>query len=247
MKERLKAHWIIKLFSGSKLHVKVGDLVNKGYRLLSVDSKIIKSFSDSHVAKLSPKIKEEINQFFQGKFLRRGDLIYRKNGFFPLKILAPCDALFLKIDEFNNIQMEVEERENKEIRSPTRAKIIRIDDEKLVLEFIAVEIRGENLIEGKSWGESDFEEVSTDSLNSKHNGNVVFSKEISQSFLVKAQVLGVVAIVTLKNDFNFDKINTSLPILALDEVNWNKLKEYRGKNRQVLVNTKLGRLLIVVE
>lgn len=174
MKEKLKVHWIVRLFDGSNLHVKTGDYVNKGYRLLSIATK--------------------------------------------------------------------------EVRSPVNALVVKISEEKIVLEFEAVEFKGDGVVDGKVWGESDFEIVNEiNKINFEYNGKVVLTEEISQSFLTKAQVLGVVAIITVKNDFNFAKINTSLPILVLDKTEWSKLKEYGGKNRQLLINTKLERLLIVIE
>jgi len=248
MKSKVMAHWVIRLTSDSKLFVKVGDVVNEGDKLLTISKKSTKSFFDPQIAKLPISVRDELNHFFDGKFLNKGDLIYKTGTLFPVKILSLDSGFFLKIDEFGSIHLESEEKKSEDIESPIKAVVAKIEDDKLVLEFEAIEFNGESLVDGKTWGESNFEIINgLNNINANSSGKVILTEEINQSFLVKAKVLGVVAVVTIKNDSNFDKINTSLPILVLDEAEWYKLREYQGEDRQVLVNTKAGRLLIVVE
>ena len=248
MKQKTTAHWIIKLNNGNKLHVSEGNKVNRGDKLISLSTSKIKVFSDPKLIKLSTKMWDQLNEVFKGKVVNKGEIIYKFGNLFPTIIVSPDDGIFLGIDEFGNMKLEIENKDEVEIKSPVTAKVAKIDDEKMTLEFEAVEFEGQGIIEGKAWGDTDFRIVNNlVDLNYKFNGNVILSNEFSSTFLTKAEVLGVTGFITNKKDLNFDKIETKLPVLVMDEIEWGELLGFEGINKQVLMNTKLGRLLIVIE
>jgi hypothetical protein len=248
MKPKLKAHWVIKLGNEAKLHVGEGNVVDKGDRVITIQSKNIKVFNDNGLTKFQRSVWDQINNQFAGKFLNQGDMLFTGKGLFPTKVLVPSKGLFLGIDEFGNLHMEVEEGMEKDIMAPVRSVISKIDNDKMVLEFDAIEFDGKGVSEGKAWGESDLRVIQRiPELNYKNNGQVILSTILDQPFLRKSDVLGVTAIVTNTKDDDFAKMETSLPILLIDDDDWNELIEFGGETRQVLVNTKSGRLLIVVE
>ncbi len=248
MKQKLKAHFGIPLNSDTKLHVSEGNLVNKGEKLISFPTVEVKVYSDPKLKKLSSQVLDQINQELKGKTVKKNDTLYKSKGLFSTIILVPQDGIFLGIDEFGNIQIELSNNEEKEVKSPVKAIVSKIDDEKITLEFDAVEFKGEGLIEGKAWGDTDLKIIDKlVDLNYEYDGNVILSREISQTFLTKAEVLGVTAVITDNKEIAQNNLDTNLPILFLENNEWNELFEYGGEKRQVLLNSKSGRLLIVIE
>lgn len=248
MKQKLKAHFGIKLNKGTKLHVKPGDVVNKGDKLISFPTVEVKIFNDPKLLKFSSNIWNQINDQIRGKLFAKNDILYKSGGLFPTVILVPHEGIFVGIDEFGGIQIEVDGSKEKEIESPVKALVTKIEDDKMTLEFEAIEFKGEGLVEGKAWGNTDFKLIEKIiDLNYQYDGQVVTTKEISQLFLTKAEVMGVTAVVTNKKEIDTNNLDTKLPILALDNDEWKSLFDYSGTKRQVLLNSRTGRLLLVIE
>jgi hypothetical protein len=248
MKQKSKAHFGIKINEGTNLHVNVGDLVNKGDKLISFLSSEIKVFNDPKLLKLSGEIWNQINQENSGKRLNKNDILYKKGGLFSTIINMPWDGVFLMVDEFGNIQVEIDSEKEKEITAPVRSVVAKIEDGKLTLEFDAVEFKGQGLIEGKAWGKTDLKIVDKImDLNYEFEGQIILTRDINQTFLTKAEVVGVTALVTDNKEINLENMESNLPVLVLDGDEWNELFMFEGMNRDVLLNSKSGRLLMVIE
>ena len=118
----------------------------------------------------------------------------------------------------------------------------------MVLEFNAREYKGKGLNGLKAWGEGEIKIIDDIKfLNYQMDGNVLFTTKIEKSFLLKAKVMGVRAIVVLENEKN-KEIEIDLPVLELSEQVWKDfIKENLGKNKKMLVNSKMDKLLLVLE
>lgn len=248
MKIRNKANWVIKLPSKSKLFVEVGDKVKVGDKLAAFHIRKVENFDYSgSLANISDDKREELDNLFRNKTVQEGELFFNL-GFLKNKLCFPLSGLCLGLDEFKNLKIEKTEDIKKEIFTPVEAKISKIEEGKMVLEFNAREYKGKGLNGLKAWGEGEIKIIDDIKfLNYQMDGNVLFTTKIEKSFLLKAKVIGVRAIVVLENEKN-KEIEIDLPVLELSEQVWKDfIKENLGKNKKMLVNSKMDKLLLVLE
>lgn len=247
MRSKIRAKWLIKFPIESKVLIKRGDVVNLDQLLVEVNLKKIESFDFSQfLGTLTPKKREELNEQFKNTWVNNGDLVCMKGRLFPNKLCFPMSGNFIEIDEFGNLKIELGDVPKKDILSPVRAVVSRIEDEKIILDFEAKEFKGKGLVEGKIWGNKSETVISElKNINSDLKGKILFTNNLEKSFLVKAEVVGVVGIVT--NTIP-EEISSKLPILYLDDDEWKDfIKIYDTKSNRLLLNSNLGRLLVVVE
>lgn len=248
MRTKDKAVWVIKLPTKVKLLVEVGDKVKTGDKLAVFNSHTIETFNYSgDLGGMSDNKREELNNFFKEKLVKIGEPFYSV-GIFKNKICFPLTGLCLGFDEFKNLRIEKEEGEKKEIFAPVEARVSKIEEEKMVLEFEAKEYKGEGLNGLKAWGGGEVKIINDIKLlNYEMDENVLFTSSLDKAFLLKAQVVGVKAVVVLGNE-EIKEIDLNLPVLKLEEQIWNSfIKENLGKKRKMLVNAKMDKLLLVLE
>jgi hypothetical protein len=234
--------------NNAEVLVKVGDKVKSGDKIAMMTTKKIESFNFSQfMGKLDSERLDELNQKFRNSWVNNGELMCLSGGIFPNKICFPMSGNFLEIDEFGNLKIEKVNDEKKEVLSPVDAKVVKIEDDKIVLEFEAKEFKGIGLVEGKAWGEGKIEVIDNiGDLTFDLNGSVLFTRNLDKTFLLKAEVIGVTAIVT--NLEGQEEIDTELSVLNLGEGEWNELiDELENEQVKMLVNSRLGRLLLVIE
>lgn len=247
---KAKAKWIVKIPEGAEILVKEGEKVEKDQVLLELQSKYIQSFDMSLVlGRMAKTSVEEINEKFKNKLVSEGEMFLETGGLFPKKVTSPKEGYFLGVDDFYNLTYEIKTGSKKEVLSPIAAKVTKIEKERLVLEFEAIEFKGDSIIEGKVWGETDFviRDKMSD-LNFELDNNILFTSNLDRSFLTKAIVVGVTAVVTDKKDIDEEIEDINLPMMHINEEVWQNLQDkYKGFKKQVLLNSKVGRLLVVIE
>ena len=246
MRAKIKAKWIIKLPEKAKILVKVGERVNVLEKLAEVDSKKIESFNFSQfLGKLDALKLADLNQKFKNNWVNNGDLMCLTGGIFPNKICFPMSGNFLEVDEFGNLKIEKIDDNKKEVLSPVDSKVIKIEEDKIGLEFEAKEFKGVGLVEGKAWGEGIVKVIDdVKDLSFELKGSVLFTKNLNKTFLLKAEVVGITVIVTNVEG----EVDTELPVLKLDETEWKEfVNDFENKRGKMLVNSRLGRLLLVIE
>lgn len=251
MQEKVKANWIIKIPDNSTVLVKSHEYINKGDSLVLVE-KCSKTSCDlsMYMAKMSANKQEEFRINWENREVKKGDTIISGGGLFPKKIVAPVDGVVKTIDEFYNLEIITKENEKKEILSPVKSKVSKIEENDLTLEFEAMEFEGESVVEGKSWGEACIDEVDKISdLNSRYKDMVIMVKKINQALVLKAEVVGVAAIITQTKKDDVNNLDTDIPIMSVDAKEWKDLEKFMsfGKGKQMLVNSKTGRVLLVLE
>ena len=229
MKTKDKASWVIKLPSKAKILVKVGDKVDEGQKLAIFSSHKIETFDYSGpFSKMDEVKREELNNFIKGKQVNSGDIFYDL-GIFKDKICFPLTGLCLGLDEFKNLRIEKIEDDKKEILAPVEARVNKIEQGKMVLEFKAKEYIGVGLNQLKAWGEGEIKIINDIKLlNFELDNNVLFTNNLDETFLLKAQVIGIKAIVVLDND-NIKGIDIKLPVLKMEKEDWDELEETVGE------------------
>ncbi|MFA5749687.1 MAG: hypothetical protein WC895_00495 [Candidatus Shapirobacteria bacterium] len=248
MRTKIRAKWIIKMSNENDVLIKVGTIVKSGEKLAMMITKKIESFNFSQfLGKLSADTLVGLNLKFKNNWVNSGELMCLVGGVFPNKICFPMSGNFLEIDEFGNLKIEKVDDKKREVLAPVDSKVIKIEEDKIVLEFGAHEFKGIGLVEGKAWGEGKIKIIDeAKDLNFGLKGSVLFTKNLNKTFLLKAEVIGVMAVVTNVGDEG--EIETELPVLKLEEKEWSELiNDFKDKPEKMLVNSRLGRLLLVVE
>lgn len=250
MKTKDRSTWIIKLPSKSKILVKVGDKVKPGDKLAMFNNHSVETFNyNCSLGSMNDDERERLNVFFKDKIVERGDLLYNL-GFLKGKIYFPLNGLFLGLDELKNLKIERTEIEKKEILSPIKAKVGKIEEGKMILEFTAKEYEGKGLNGLKAWGEGKIGVVNEIKfLNYDLNDNILFTKNLDRAFLLKAQVIGAKGIVFCDcEQKNIECIDIEIPVLKLEKKVWEDfIKDNLEKDKKMLVNAKMDKLLLVLE
>jgi phosphotransferase system IIA component len=248
MKSKEKSTWVMKLPIGAKILVEVGEKVETGQKLAEFISHLVETFDYSgSLSDLSEQKREELNNFFKDKMVQQGEA-FHSVGIFKNKICFPLSGVCLGFDEFKNLRIEKTEDETREIFSPVDGEVLSLEEGKMTLGFEAKEYEGEGLNELKAWGEGKVEIVDEAKfLDYEMEDRVLFTENLDRSFLLKAQVVGIRSVV-IKGNEEIKELDIDVPVLRLSDEIWNEfMKENKGKEKKMLVNAKMNKLLLVLE
>ena len=232
----MKAKWIIRVPEGAKILVRKGQKVNQGSKVMEWERKKVERWDVEEMFFNKQGRVNEFNQRWLDKEVDKEQLLYKIGAVFGRKLLSPGKGRCLGIDEFYNLKIETD-TERREIKSPVRAVVLELGRERMVLEFEVVELRGEGLVEGKIWGELGTE-------NEIQEGRIIMVDKVDRMLMTKVWVLGAVGVIAKGAD-KVDWEGIELPILIIKENDWQKLEKYKGS--RVLLNSKMGRLLVVLK
>lgn len=248
MRKKIKGKWLIEVPEGAEVLVKDKSKVDVGDELIKVKGEEIRSYSVADaVEKLGEERVKKIVDKWRGKEVKEGQELGGDGKLFGKKWYSPGNGAVEGIDEFYNLHLRASVGEEKVIRSPLKAVVDRSDKKDLVLAFDAWEFKGQGLIEGKVWGECDFEIVrGINDLSSRRKGEVVLVEGVDELVGLKAEVVGVRGLVILENETT-EQTGDNLPILTVAEEVWKDLVKLTKKRSRVLLNSKTGRLLVVIE
>jgi hypothetical protein len=239
---RVKTKWVINLPDDSLTLVKTGAVVTCGHILAEKNVKKEITFNFGN------EIKKYGHQLI-GKKIDEGQVIYQTGGLFSKKVKAPCSGVVDRIDEFNNVYVNIGMGDKLKILSPVDAVVVKVETNNIVLEFQAEEYLGTGQNEGRAWGVAGlkYAEKLSD-LNFEDADKIVFIKEVSIALLTKAQVIGIKGVVIMedKNMSNDDRINFKLPTIILDEEEGEAVLKSIPKCKRALINAGSGRLLLVI-
>ena len=246
MRKKVKAKWGINLFGDVVFLVKSGDIVGDNQVLAKIKDKKVNSFDFSDIfRKLGLKNVLDLNEKFANSLVSQGDVFCKTGGMFSTNVCFPLSGKFLEFDDHGFLKIEEVLEQEREIVSPVGSKVSKIEDDKISLEFSVYEFKGEGLVGGKTWGKGLVKLINeSKDLDFSLNGSLLFTNNLSKSFLLKAEVTGVVGIVTNSKK---EDIETDLPVLFLGESEWVGLMENENKLRNFLLNSRVGRLLMVLE
>jgi hypothetical protein len=246
MKKKVKTKWGINVLGSGEILVKSGDKVLEGQVLVKIKDKIVKSFDFSRfLSRITSQELLELNKKFFSSWVSIGEVLCVGKGMFSGKVCFPIDGNFLSLDEFGVLKIEQEDKTEKEILSPVNSKILKIDENKIFLGFEVYEFKGEGLVEGKVWGKGEIKLINDNKgLGFGLKDNLLFTNNLSKLFLLKAEVVGVKGIVTNTKQ---EEILTDLPVLYLDDNEWKELFRSEDKIKNFLLNSRVGRLLMVLE
>lgn len=252
MKSKVGAKWLINIGQRGKLLVKPGAKVTEGEiiaksvleEVVSID---IKNFWDGK----NEAEKSDILTSWKEKKWHGGENILSYGKMFGVKkITAPGEGRILTVDEFGTMMFAIE-GEIREIKSPVAAKLVKVEKDKASLEFKANEYLGKGLVLGKIWAEIDNRcwEKSYE-IGSFLSGKIILADEVDGYFWDKVEAVGVSGVIKrLDDDSEIGELGTEVPVLGLEEKEWqvlvNDLKD--KQNARVLLNSKSGRLLLVLE
>lgn len=251
--KRVGVKWTIAVPEGEvKKLVKVGDKVESEgvvleYKRQKKELVPASDFLKGH----SLEEKEKILGQIKGKRFGVGEPIFSKGGIFSKKVLAKIEGEVEAIDEFDNLVMVGNETGVTErIRSPVAGVVSKVDKDKIVIEFKGWEVTGEgggNL--AKVWGDLKLKIVKSifDIKSDLIGGKVVIVENPDRIWLTKAQVLGVRAVIVVGDKSGVEQMD--LPIVGIEKKKIEELiMKYKNEESvRVLVNSRLGRILVVVQ
>lgn len=248
----VKSKWVVMIPNGAKVEVSEGVKVKKGQLLLTCEEVGVDSYDASWMLSRMSKGKlQELYSSLSDKEFKEGDLLFVDGGLFPKKLYSPCSGKFCGIDEFLNIQFQTVVSKRREIVSPVDSEVLKVEKEKMVLEFESLKYEGVGLVDGKVWGESDLRiRNKLTELTSALNGKIIFSTEPSVAYIIKAEVLGVAGLVVPEPvEMDFKEIEVGFPVMSLERSVWDQLVDNQTDEgeRRILLNSKVGRLLLVVQ
>lgn len=182
-----------------------------------------------------------------GKKVVKGEVFYEVGGIGGGKLILPESGKFGGIDEFGNLILEIEGKKKRELLSPVTAKVAKIEDGEIALEFEALEFRGEGITGDKVWGRGEFGPITklTD-LDWKFKDKIIFVKEVGVAMLNKAEVVEVAGMVVLaKSGGELEGIEIDFPVLGLDEDEFEGVGRVLKEEGQMLLDAGGGRLLVL--
>lgn len=242
----VKAKWIAKVLPGARVVVKTGDSVKCGEKLIDFGKTKEEKYDASEIL---TKVKEEKVKLFleewKGKRVNKDELMFTTGGLLPKRIYSPFVGTFVGMDEFFNLKFITETDEKEDILSPVTGKVVKVEKDKLELEFKALAFEGKSVVDGRVWGEMEFKVYDKVSdLTNRLEGKVILTSSSAPLFFMKAEVIGVAGVVTCE-EFEVDSSETEIPILFLKKGVWSDLVDLSKEVKKVLLNSKAGRLLVI--
>lgn len=248
-KKKVRARWVLRLDGKVDLKVRKGEGVTRG-QILAVSRARNRGCFDMREVLLTMK-KEALaalEKKWRGKKFLQGDVMGRTGRLFGRKILSPASGKFVDLDEFLNMCFDLGGGERKEILSPVEAVVVSVGGAKLALGFEALEFGGEVKSEGRVWGVGKLADISRAvDIDNDCEGKIVLSGEADKAFLAKAMAVGVTGLVT-RDKAGDEFVGVDMPVLALNEKDFKRLVDVSvdGGERQMLLNCRAGRLLLVI-
>ncbi|MFA6250986.1 MAG: hypothetical protein WC686_05855 [Candidatus Shapirobacteria bacterium] len=241
--------WKIKIPPGAAVLVRSGQKVVEGEVILTVQQKEVKVYDASLV--LSRYSKERMAQLITslvGREVEEGEQILAEGGLFPKKIFSPCKGIVSGIDELGNIRFDVNVLDVREIRAPVPAKVLKIEKGIISLGFLAYEFEGKGIVDGKVWGNYGGKISRLAEVNFCLKNCVIFVEKLTYVLVTKAEVVGVVGIVTsgAGEDQLKDRLDAEIPILSVENTDWEKLGDLKpDRSDRILINSRKGKLVVV--
>jgi hypothetical protein len=246
---KVKTKWVITIQPGSKVLVKSGDEVNEGQKLIEmkmVTEKVVSLTADYD--RLSNNDWDQLKTKLIGLEVVKGQNIFGNGNEYNKNPISVVSGKIVKVDEFKNVYIQSIDEEVKIVSSPVKAKVIKIDDETLTLEFRAEEYPGEGVTEGKVWasGGLKFVEKLAD-ISVKDSGRIILVDELNQAMLIKAGVVGIKGVVVMDSGVHSETVKyvSDLPILKVNGDSFFRLRKFGvDEDSRMLLNASGGRLLL---
>jgi len=231
---KVKTRWSVLLPDNSTAKVKLGDEVSVGQIL--IEEKIVKEVVFNS--------KMPVGEM-KGQTIKEGEVIFQTGGIFSKKVISPVSGTIMRIDEFNNIYVAIGGDDLKVIKSPLKAKVATIDNEKIELEYRAYEYDGVGLTDGKVWASKGIKKVSNlIDLTASDSGKVILVESIANDVLIKAEVIGVAGVIVIGGGSS--QVKSKLPIIRLEADDEEFILRELNVERSIMLNAGNGRLLLVI-
>ncbi len=250
MAKKVKTKWVVTVPKGNKILVNLGQEVMADQELVETIQEQVKTINISERIKgLSGTEKEKMAEEIKGLYVSEGEAVFKTSGIFGKKVFLPINGEIIKIDEFENLHYKEKTDKPKKITSPVTAKVTKKEDELLELEFKAIEYEGKGINEGRVWATKGISYVhDIVSLSSVYKDQILMTEDLDQIWLMKAEVIGAKGVIVIDKQEaeESDRINSKLPILAIESDEWQELKKNVEGVERAMMNAAKGRLILVI-
>lgn len=244
MRTKVRARWVVKVAGGVKAVVLRGQGVKRGQELAKGERREVRLFE---LGKWFKKIRGM--ETIKGRKFKKGEVIWQERGWGGWKLAAPVEGVCRGVDEFGNLLLETEIGEKQKLLSPVEAKVVRVENEEIALEFMAWEFKGEGIGQGRGWVEGRFDlKTRLSDLDWRDEDRVIFYQKINLSVINKAEVIGVGGVVgTGEITDELERIKVDFPIIVLDGEEMGELGKVvgEGKDQKMLLDAAGGRILVI--
>jgi hypothetical protein len=241
MVEVAKTKWKVSVPKGADIKVAAGEKVKTGEVIASYKIAEVKQVSISALKNSEAVIKQWL-----GKAISEGEWLV-KGGVFGGAFRMPIGGRIIGLDEFKNLLVASGTGERREIRAPTEMTVNKVEANKIVLEFKAEEFEGEGLVEGKVWGKIEprlLENIGQ--IDSRLAGKIIRVRKLEADMVIKAEVVGVVGIISGDFREDLDNWEVKIPVLSLrDGERFDRRLEKEEAGMVGYLNCQKGKLLVV--
>ena len=240
-----KTHWLIS-FEGKliRAQVKVGETVLVGQELATVEEEAFGEIDLSgFLLRWSEINKAALRHELTGKVVKKGMMLVK--GLF-----SKYDGTIESVNEFMVAKVTLEISHQRVITSPVVSEVTALTKDSLELSFRALDVPVDGIGDGKIWGNCRLKLISSlADIDFSKNGEVGFCNHLDRALLIKAEVVGMVGLVFVGE---IDKNRLGTTELLLAEMSSAVFKQVASKLGdesvfRVLLNTKMGRILFVVQ
>lgn len=231
---------------GAKLKIKEGQSIEVGDKIYEYRLEKIERLPLVGWQNLGSDQRKTILQNILKRNLVKDEVLSKNGWFSSIFLKSPGTGKCLGVDEFGNIELEIEKEEI--FLAPISTKKVRIEDHKVIFELKGVEFEANGVNQGKAWG--NFEAVLINDLEqvgSFQKGQVV-AVENSLEAATKAEAIGVAGLILV----DFDKVkefeDSDIPVVLMEKSEIEKLIKYAdGKLVKIWLNATASKVLVVLE
>ena len=238
--------WIIG-FEGKKVSIKVkaGQKVAAGETLVEVEVVDRATISiGPQVAKWSEINKGALRHQLQGMKVSPGTHLVRG-------IESSVSGVIESIDEFMVAHILLESVHFQAITAPVKSVVKAVKKDTIELEFKAYEVPVVGLNEGKVWGDCQFVLLKTIvDIDFRKRGMVGIVDRFEKAMVTKAEVVGMAGLLLVGVEVeNGTEVMTKVLLGTLSSAFFQQLMSKLGSESifRVLLNTKVGRMLVAVQ
>lgn len=226
------------------LKVNAKQLVKFGQPIFEKKVSIEKSLNIAKILKIPPQKIFQVMKKNLGDFIKKGEIIAEKRGFFSKRITAKEEGIIKEINhQTGEIILEVFSQKNEKIPSFFSGTIIEIDKDFFTLQIKSQMMFSAEKISKDAGGEMFFldeKENFFDLTEEKVTKKIVFCQKISPHVVAKCEALGAAGFV-----FSLEKIKTEIPFAVVKNISfWEKIKKIKEEKLLVLFS-KLEKKIVL--
>lgn len=229
--------------SGSVMKVSKSDKIELG-QVLWTESRVVEKELEVMLGLPIKTVKDWVADNLDRK-IEDGELLY-KTGFLGRdRVISDLSGKVVGVDEFGKVKLLVE-KEKISFESPVTGQVKAISEGKIQLEIGAVVYKGQSNWDSWLWAREGLAEVGGgQEMDESMAGKMVLVGELDRGAIIKAGVLGIVALLSREEGKKDEVDDGELPVFWLKNADFNKLLSEADKVKQVGIDGNSDKLFLI--